>query len=83
MLLSDKIQNTFTRAVDIPEPLLNNIPCIQTGQIMASSMKIIGRASDPNCFKNVVWATLFIRMLLVLMTTLIAVTHKRSLTSLG
>jgi len=39
MLLSEKIQTTFVRSVDIPDPLLHNIPCIQTGYLINGEIR--------------------------------------------
>ena len=39
MLLNEKIQTTFARKVDIPESLLNNIPCIQTGYLINGEIR--------------------------------------------
>jgi len=40
MLLNEKIQTTFARAGDIPESLLNNIPCIQTGYLINGGIRV-------------------------------------------
>ena len=40
MVLIEKIQNVFPRATDIPEPLLNGIPCIQTGYLVNGEIRV-------------------------------------------
>jgi glyceraldehyde-3-phosphate dehydrogenase (NADP+) len=40
MVLIDKIQNVFPRAADIPETLLNGIPCIQTGYLVNGEIRV-------------------------------------------
>ncbi|WP_035239312.1 NADP-dependent glyceraldehyde-3-phosphate dehydrogenase [Desulfobacter vibrioformis] len=40
MLLNEKIQTTFARTGDIPESLLNNIPCIQTGYLINGDIRV-------------------------------------------
>ena len=39
MLLIEKIQSVFPRATDIPETLLNDIPCIQTGYLVSGEIR--------------------------------------------
>jgi glyceraldehyde-3-phosphate dehydrogenase (NADP+) len=39
MLLSEKIQTTFARAADIPAPLLNLLPCVQTGYLVNGEIR--------------------------------------------
>jgi glyceraldehyde-3-phosphate dehydrogenase (NADP+) len=39
MLLIEKIQNVFPRATEIPETLLNDIPCIQTGYLINGEIR--------------------------------------------
>lgn len=40
MVLIEKIQNVFPRATDIPESLLNGIPCIQTGYLVNGEIRV-------------------------------------------
>ena len=40
MALIEKIQNVFPRATDIPETLLNGIPCIQTGYLINGEIRV-------------------------------------------
>jgi glyceraldehyde-3-phosphate dehydrogenase (NADP+) len=40
MLLIEKIQNVFPRATDIPEDLLKDIPCIQTGYLADGEIRV-------------------------------------------
>jgi glyceraldehyde-3-phosphate dehydrogenase (NADP+) len=39
-LLSEKIQNVFPQAGEIPETLLNGVPCIQTGYLVNGEIRI-------------------------------------------
>ena len=39
MVLIEKIQNVFPRATDIPEALLNDIPCIQSGYLVNGEIR--------------------------------------------
>ncbi len=40
MVLIEKTQNVFPRATDIPESLLNGIPCIQTGYLVNGEIRV-------------------------------------------
>jgi len=40
MVLIEKIQNVFPRATEIPESLLNGIPCIQTGYLVNGEIRV-------------------------------------------
>jgi glyceraldehyde-3-phosphate dehydrogenase (NADP+) len=40
MALIEKIQNVFSRAADIPEALLNGIPCIQSGYLVNGEIRV-------------------------------------------
>ena len=40
MVLIEKIRNVFPRVTDIPEPLLNGIPCIQTGYLVNGEIRV-------------------------------------------
>ncbi len=40
MVLIEKIQNVFPRAADIPETLLKDIPCIQTGYLVNGEIRV-------------------------------------------
>ncbi|MBU0991533.1 MAG: NADP-dependent glyceraldehyde-3-phosphate dehydrogenase [Proteobacteria bacterium] len=40
MALIEKIQSVFPRATDIPETLLNGIPCIQTGYLIDGEIRV-------------------------------------------
>jgi glyceraldehyde-3-phosphate dehydrogenase (NADP+) len=40
MVLIEKIQNVFPRAADIPEALLNGIPCIQSGYLVNGEIRV-------------------------------------------
>ena len=39
-MLIEKIQNVFPQAADIPETLLNGIPCIQTGYLVNGEIRV-------------------------------------------
>ena len=39
MMLIEKIKSVFPRATDIPEDLLNDIPCIQTGYLVNGKLR--------------------------------------------
>ena len=40
MALIEKIQNVFSQAADIPEALLNGIPCIQSGYLVNGEIRV-------------------------------------------
>ena len=40
MTLTEKIQNLFPRAADIPEALLNDIPCVQKGYLVNGEIRV-------------------------------------------
>ncbi|MBF0468358.1 MAG: NADP-dependent glyceraldehyde-3-phosphate dehydrogenase [Desulfamplus sp.] len=40
MLLTDKIKNVFPRITDVPKPLLNDIPYIQTGYLVDGEIRL-------------------------------------------
>ena len=39
-MLIEKIQNVFPRTADIPETLLKDIPCIQTGYLVNGEIRV-------------------------------------------